>query len=95
MSRPKINPNKKRIAVSVSLRPDIIDLAEKTENKSRFFEVSVDIAKSLRELVDEIKKQKIDFVDATEELEDLLDVWEAQFDRSVAYSKNDSIATKT
>jgi hypothetical protein len=87
MSRPKINPNKKRVAVSVSLRPDIIDLAERTENKSRFFEVSVDVAKSLKSLLEDIKEHKINFEDATEELEDLMDVWDAQFDRTVEYSK--------
>ncbi|MBI2601881.1 MAG: hypothetical protein HYW48_02395 [Deltaproteobacteria bacterium] len=72
--------------MSVSLRPDIVELAERTENKSKFFETSVDVVMSLRELVAELKKRKMDITRATQDLEDLVDVWEAQFDSSVPFS---------
>lgn len=73
MPRPPINEEKRRKGVSISLRQDILELADGTDNKSKFFEQSVDACKGIAEIIDELRGKKLKAPDAFEEIGDIID----------------------
>jgi len=85
MGRPTIDDSKKRKTVSISLRQDILELADQTDNKSRFFERSVETSRGILELMDALRAGKAKRGDVLEEIEDIVDSWKAQFDEYLPY----------
>ena len=86
MARPTINENKKRKGVSISLRQDILVLADMTDNKSKFFEQSVEVCQGISEAIKELRNRKIKSSTALEEISDIIDVWESQFEDKVPFT---------
>ncbi len=85
MSRPPLKEEKKRKGISISLRQDILRLADDTDNKSKFFEQSVEVCQSISEIMKELSSKKLKAADALEEIADVMDVWEAQFEEKIPY----------
>jgi hypothetical protein len=83
MGRPKISESKKRATVSISLSPEILALAERSENKSIFFERCVGIASGLAEIMEAIRDKKIKTSEAMQDLEDFAAIFERSFEESV------------
>jgi hypothetical protein len=77
-----MNDDKKRRAVSISLRPDILALADATANKSQFFEQSVEACRGILELMNELRRGKAKRADVLEEIEDIVDAWGALSDET-------------
>lgn len=86
MSRPPLKEEKKRKGVSISLRQDILGLADGTDNKSKFFEQSVEACQGITKVIKELRGKKLKASDALEEIEDIIDAWDAQFDEKIPYS---------
>ena len=86
MSRPPLREAKKRKGVSISLRQDILSLADGTDNESKFFEQSVEACQGIKEVMKELRGKKLKASDALEEIEDIIDAWDAQFDEKIPYS---------
>ncbi len=85
MPRPSLHEDKKRKGVSISLRQDILKLADETDNKSKFFEQSVEVCQGIVEVIKELRKKKLKASDALEEIEDIVDAWSAQFEEKITY----------
>ncbi len=85
MGRPKIKEEKKRVSLNVTLSANAIELAEKTDNKSKFLDKSVLSMAALSQLVSQLRTRGISLEDAMEEVEDLVDVWESEFDETEDY----------
>ena len=83
MGRPKISENKKRGTVSISLSPEILAMAERSDNKSMFFERCVGIASGLAEIMRAVQEKKIKMSEAVEDLEDFAAIFERSFEESV------------
>lgn len=83
MGRRKLDNRKKRKQISISVRPDILELAERTDNSSRFFERSVECANGIRQVIEKIQSGEFSNDRAWEEIEDIVDNWDAQFDEGV------------
>lgn len=83
MGRPKISESKKRATVSISLSPEILALAERSENKSIFFERCVGIASGLAEVMEAIRDKKIKTSEGMQDLEDFAAIFERSFEESV------------
>jgi hypothetical protein len=86
MGRPRMDKDKVRARVSISVLPAVKELAEGTGNASKLFETSVlackGISEVLRELGDgPIKKEKM--LAAFEDIEDLVAVWERVGDETI------------
>lgn len=87
MARPAMKEENKRKSLSVSLRPDVCQMAQDTGNSSQFLERSVEVCLGLKEIMRGIKDGTIKKASGLEELEDIIDAWEAQFDESMELSK--------
>ena len=85
MARPTLSDEKKRKSVSISLRQDILALAEETGNKSQFFERSVEACKGILELMNDLREGKAKKADVLEEIEDIVDAWDALRDESMPF----------
>lgn len=85
MSRPKMKDEKKRITISISVAPDVAELAEKTDNKSKFIDRSVHGMRATAMIIAQLRKREISLEAAMEEIEDYADIWEASFDEVVEY----------
>lgn len=85
MGRPRLKENQKKMTLSISLDPELLALAEKTSNKSHFIETSIQACESLRIVLGDLRAKKISQETALEKLEDVADVWEAEFDDSVKF----------
>ena len=83
MGRPKISENKKRATVSISLSPEILALAERSDNKSIFFERCVGIASGLAEIMQAIQDKKIKTSEAIQDFEDFAAIFARSFEASV------------
>lgn len=82
VGRPKMKEAKKRVPMSVSVAPKVIELAESTENKSKFIETSVLSMSAIAELMKKLRAKELSLESFMEEIEDLSDVWESSFDES-------------
>lgn len=80
MGRPAMKPEKKKQGLSVSLPAEIVDLAASTGNSSLFVQRSIETCRGLFECLSELRDGKMKRPDFAEEIEDLLDSWNAQFD---------------
>lgn len=85
MGRPKMKEAKLKVSLNVTVAPRVNDLAEKTENKSRFIEKSVLSMAALQQLVHDLRSRSLSLEACMEEIEDLVDIWESEFDESVDY----------
>lgn len=86
MGRPKMKEEKRRVSLNVTLSSSAIDLAEKTENKSKFIDKSVLSMSVLAQLISQLRGGGLSLEKAMEEIEDLVDVWESEFDESEDYT---------
>lgn len=82
IGRPKMKEAKKRVQLSVSLAPNVAQLAEKTENKSKFLDNSVMSIQAVAMVIAKFRKKDMSLEEAMIELEDLVDVWESEFDET-------------
>ena len=87
MGRPTLSEAKKRKAVSISLKKEVLALAESTGNKSQFFERSVEACTGIRELMAALKAGEASRADVLEEIEDIVDAWDALRDELVPLPK--------
>lgn len=94
MGRPKLSEEKKRVAVSISVGRTIAELAERTENQSHFYQTSVECCRALTMTVNELRSKRIDLETAMEQLEDVADIWEAEFDESVELTTDEPAKPK-
>ena len=85
MARPKIKEEKRRIQLSVSLSPSVMNLADKVENKSHFLDTSVETSHAVSIIIRALKDKTISFEEALEQIEDAADIWEAEFDESLPF----------
>lgn len=84
MGRPKISERKKRATVSISLSAEIFALAERSENRSVFFERCVGIASGVVEVMRAIQERKIEASEAMEDLQDFAAIFERSFEESIS-----------
>ncbi len=80
MGRPALKEEAKRQTVSITVRPDILALAETSSNKSQFFERSVEACRGILELMQELQAGKAKRADVLEEIEDIVDAWNSLSD---------------
>lgn len=85
VGRPKMKEAKKRVAISVSLSPSVIELCEKAENKSHFIDISVQTSRALSMVIQKLRARELTMETALEELEDVADIWEAELEESTAF----------
>lgn len=87
MARPTLRADKKRKAVSISLRQAILKMAEETGNRSQFFERSVEACSGILELMSDLRSGKATRADVLEEIGDIIDAWDALKDEIVPFTK--------
>lgn len=90
MGRPKINEKKRRVTISVSVSQDVKELAERSENASRFFERSVNTCRAINDVLSQIgegKTTKEVVLGALEDIEDLMAGWDAQLEEKMPFEK--------
>lgn len=85
MGRPKLKDELKRSHVSISVKKTIEQLASATPNKSHFYETSVECCQALALIVDRLRAKKLTLAAAMEEIEDIADIWTAEFDDTVPF----------
>ncbi len=85
MGRPKLKEELKRAHVSISVKKTIEELASSTSNKSHFYETSVEACQALALVVSRLRSKKLTLEMAIEEIEDIADIWAAEFDESLPF----------
>jgi len=87
MARPKLKEAQKRVACSISVPKKIDALAGRTANKSHFYETAVECAQALALAVAELRKDRMAVRDFLDEIEDVADIWNAEFDETVTFER--------
>lgn len=90
MGRPKISEKSKRVPISVSVSQDVKELAERSENASRFFERSVNTCRAINDVLAQLgegKTTKEAVLGALEDIEDLMAGWDAQLEEKMPLEK--------
>lgn len=85
MGRPKLKDELKRGHVSISVKKSVDALAAATPNKSHFYETSVESCQALALIVNRLRSKKLTTQAAMEEIEDIADIWAAEFDETVPF----------
>lgn len=91
MGRPKLKEELKRAHVSISVKKTIEELASSTPNKSHFYETSVEACQALALVVNRLRSKKMTLEIAIEEIEDIADIWAAEFDESLPFDLSRSL----
>ena len=85
MGRPKLKDELKRGHVSISVKKTVDALAAATPNKSHFYETSVESCQALALIVTRLRAKKLTLQAAMEDIEDIVDIWTAEFDDIVPF----------
>ena len=85
MGRPKMQDEKKKIQMSVSLSKTVAGLAESTGNSSHFLDTSVQSIRAISLALKRLQEKQITLETAMELFEDAADIWEAEFDATEDY----------
>lgn len=93
VGRPKMKDEKKKVQFSCSLSKSVIELAEKTENKSHFIDTSVQCSRALAIAVKALRDKTMSLEEAMVEIEDIADVWAAEFEESEVFETVVPVAT--
>jgi hypothetical protein len=83
MGRPKLKDELRRSHVSISVKKAVEELAAATPNKSHFYETSVESCRALALIVGRLRSKKLTLEVAMEEIEDIADIWLAEFDEAL------------
>ena len=78
MGRPTISKAKRRQQVSLSICPEILEIARASGNSSKFFEESARVCQGVFELMQALIKGEAKRADVLEEIEDLVEIWKNQ-----------------
>jgi hypothetical protein len=85
MGRPKIPQKDRRMCLSVSLKPEILALAEQTANRSHFMETSVEVCRAVSQALGKLREGDITKKAFMEDVEDAVSIWMAEFDETVEH----------
>jgi hypothetical protein len=85
VGRPKLKDELKRGHVSISVKKTVDALAAATPNKSHFYETSVESCQALALIIGRLRAKKLTLQAAMEEVEDIADIWTAEFDEIVPF----------
>ena len=83
MVRAKIKDERKRVDVTISIRQDVVALANKADNASRLYENSVNICQSISILMKKLKAGKANIDDVMNDISDLTSLWESRFEEKI------------
>lgn len=88
MGRPKKSEATKRQGLSISVSPEIKALAEASGNSSQYFESAVRTCRAISDVFKTLGKsvKKDVFIEAMEDVEDMVTVWERQFDETLPFA---------
>lgn len=90
MGRPKLQEERKKVSISITVRPEVAELASDANGRSNFFERSVDCSRGVSKILQRFQKSNQSRTDVERFLEDLSDVvsvWDSQFEESLPEGK--------
>ena len=93
IGRPKLKDKIKRGHVRISVKKTVVALAAATPNKSHFYETSVESCQALALIVTRLRAKKLTLQAAMEEIEDIADIWTAEFADSVPFDLSPKVST--